>query len=147
MNHLTTTHLAAAHLLRAGAQGPSLQGSRCLDCDEHYFPATTTCTACSGTAFDAADLGSEGRLWSWTVQSFLPKSPYNSGETEADFQPYGVGYVEMACGVKVEGRLTSADPEVLRIGMPMSLTLVRYGRNAGGDDLHIYAFAPLGRDA
>lgn len=88
------------------------------------------------------DLGSSGELWSWTVQSFLPKSPYNSGETAESFKPYGVGYVEMACGVKVEARLTTADPQWLEIGMPMMLQLVQYGRGPDGGPLTTFAFAP-----
>lgn len=142
MNNLMQTNLAGGHLLRDGANGPSLLGSRCARCGEHYFPIVDTCTRCSGTELELCELGSEGRLWSWTIQAFLPKAPYNSGESEADFQPYGVGYVEMPSGVKVESRLTVADPAQLRIGMPMTLTLVQYGRNPAGEALHTYAFAP-----
>jgi uncharacterized OB-fold protein len=72
----------------------------------------------------------------------MPKSPYNSGEAERDFQPYGVGYVEMPSGVKVESRLTTADPAELAIGMPMVLCLVRYGQRADGQPLRTFAFAP-----
>ena len=47
-----------------------------------------------------------------------------------EFEPYGVGYVELAGEVRVEGRLTEADPERLRIGMPMELVLIlRTGRD------------------
>lgn len=136
--------LAVAQLLHDGAQGLGLRGSRCRRCGEAYFPPTENCTACCQPDMSALDLGGHGRLWSWTVQAFLPKSPYNSGETEADFQPYGVGYVEMPCGVKVESRLTSADPALLSIGMPMQLTLVQYGARVDGSPLHTYAFTPAG---
>lgn len=87
-------------------------------------------------------LGSEGLLWSWTIQGFQPKTPYNGGESEADFKPYGVGYVEMPSGVKVESRLTVADPAALRIGMPMVLTLEAYRQVAGEAPVFTYAFAP-----
>ena len=40
------------------------------------------------------------------------------------FEPYGVGYVELPGEVRVEARLTEADPARLRIGMPMELTVV-----------------------
>lgn len=136
--------LAMAHLLVESEQGLSLMGSRCAACGEAYFPPTASCTACCSSELEPFELGSHGELWSWTVQGFLPKSPYNSGETEADFSPYGVGYVEMPCGVKVESRLTCADPAVLRIGMPMQLCLVQYGQRADGTPLHSYAFAPQG---
>lgn len=136
--------LAMAHLLSESEQGLSLMGSRCATCDEAYFPPTASCTACCSSELQSIELGGSGQLWSWTVQGFLPKSPYNSGETEADFSPYGVGYVEMPCGVKVESRLTCSDPTRLRIGMPMQLCLVQYGQRADGTPLHSYAFAPQG---
>ena len=91
---------------------------------------------------EAFNLGSEGLLWSWTIQGFQPKTPYNGGESEADFKPYGVGYVEMPSGVKVESRLTVADPAALRIGMPMVLTLEAYRQVAGEAPVFTYAFAP-----
>jgi uncharacterized OB-fold protein len=135
--------LAAPHLLNLGGARPTLMGSRCMQCAELYFPAARGCTRCSSTNLEACDLGSEGRLWSWTVQDFLPKPPYDSGETEADFRPYGVGYVELASGLKVECRLTLADPKRLRIGMPMALTLEPYRRPPGGEPTFTFAFAPV----
>ena len=81
-------------------------------------------------------------LWSWTIQGFLPKAPYDSGETEADFRPYGVGYVEMPAGIKVESRPTVADPAALRTGMRMALTLVLYRVAPDGEPVFTYAFAP-----
>jgi uncharacterized OB-fold protein len=135
--------LACAHLLNFGGGRPSLMGSRCKQCGEVYFPAAHSCTRCCGNELEAADLGSEGRLWSWTIQGFLPKSPYDSGETELDFKPYGVGYVEMASGIKVESRLTLAEPELLRIGMSMELTLVPYRLTADGVRVFTFAFQPI----
>ncbi|HEU0199890.1 MAG TPA: OB-fold domain-containing protein [Burkholderiaceae bacterium] len=87
-------------------------------------------------------MGSTGVLWSWTIQGFLPKPPYNSGETPDTFKPYGVGYVEMACGLKVESRLTVADPTALRIGMPMAVTLVPYRVAEAGEQVATFAFEP-----
>ena len=135
--------LIAPHLLRLDGTQPVLLGSRCSACGEVYFPATRGCTRCCGTQLDAFDLGQRGRLWSWTVQDFCPKTPYDGAESEADFRPYGVGYVEMACGLKVESRLTLADPARLRIGMAMALVLEPYRREADGTPLHTYAFMPL----
>ena len=55
-------------------------------------------------------LGHSGRLWSWTIQGFEPKPPYDGSSSHAGFEPYGVGYVELEGGLKVESRLTVADP-------------------------------------
>ena len=67
------------------------------------------------------------------MQGFRPKPPYAGPE---DFEPYGVGYVELPGEVRVEARLTVADPGRLRIGMPMELVVVPFG------DRVTYAFAP-----
>ena len=131
-------------LLGSGEAGPVLLGSRCVSCGEHYFPVTSSCTRCCGTELGACTLGGQGVLWSWTVQGFLPKSPYNSGESAEDFQPYGVGYIQLPCGLKGESRLTCADPHQWPIGMPMQLVEVGYGQNEGRE-LRTFAFAPVGR--
>lgn len=134
---------ATGHLLMAEESTCGLQGSRCNSCGEYYFPTTGSCTRCCGTDLSPSFLGDEGVLWSWTVQGFLPKSPYNSGETAESFQPYGVGYIELPCGLKVESRLTCGDPEQLKIGMPMRLVEVDYGQSED-QVLRTFAFAPAG---
>lgn len=122
--------------------GYVLLGSRCKQCGEIYFPARSACTRCCATDSEEIELGNRGHLWSWTIQGFLPKLPYNSGETEQSFKPYGVGYVEMPSGIKIESRLTVADPAQLQIGMPMQLTLDPYRVTADGDRVFTFAFAP-----
>jgi uncharacterized OB-fold protein len=134
--------LACPSLLRLQGGRPCLIGSRCADCGEVYFPAAASCTRCLGTRLESCDLGSTGVLWSWTIQGFLPKPPYNTGETAETFRPYGVGYVEMACGIKVESRLTVADPALLRIGMPMALTLIDHRVAEDGTRVSTFAFEP-----
>jgi uncharacterized OB-fold protein len=135
-------HLPVAHLLRQDEHGMSLLGSRCRQCNELYFPASASCTACCSSDMQGCDIGNQGHLWSWTVQAFQPKAPYNAGEAEGEFQPYGVGYVEMPGGVKVESRLSTADTARLQIGMPMNLCLLRYGQRTDGTVLQTFAFAP-----
>ena len=134
--------LACPSLLRVDGARPTLVGSRCADCGEVYFPSAANCTRCLGTRLEPHDLGSSGVLWSWTIQGFCPKPPYDSGETAESFRPYGVGYVEMPSGIKVEARLTSADPAVLRIGMRMALTLVPYKLRENGERVSTFAFEP-----
>lgn len=119
-----------------------LQGSKCVDCGEVYFPATSNCTRCLSTHQQTYNLGTCGVLWSWTIQEFLPKQPYNSGETADTFKPYGVGYVQMECGIKVEARLTEADPARLMIGIPMDLVFIPYRIEADGKVVHTFAFQP-----
>lgn len=134
--------LACPEQIALEGKAPVLMGSQCASCGEVYFPASTGCTRCCATEMVPYALGGSGSLWSWTIQGFQPKAPYNGGESEAEFQPYGVGYVEMDCGVKVEARLTVADPALLKIGMPMTLTLIPYRNVPGHPAVFTYAFAP-----
>jgi uncharacterized OB-fold protein len=84
-------------------------------------------------------LARRGTLWSWTIQCFAPKSPPYAVDDADAFEPYGVGYVELPDGIRVEARLTVADPDKLRIGMPMELTLIGA---PGLQDAVTYAFRP-----
>lgn len=122
------------------AERPQLLGSRCTNCGEVAFPAQADCRNCSGRETEVIPIGDEGILWTWTVQSFLPKPPYNSGETIETFKPYGVGYVEMPGGVRVEARLEESDPSRLKIGMPMQLKIVPFRVDENGNELMTFVF-------
>jgi uncharacterized OB-fold protein len=87
-------------------------------------------------------LPTRGTLWTFTTQEFLPKEPYASGETLETFKPYGVGLVQLGDVVRVEGRLTEADPAKLEIGMPMRLVIVPFRVDPDGTEVLAYAFAP-----
>ncbi|MEH6386816.1 MULTISPECIES: Zn-ribbon domain-containing OB-fold protein [Pseudomonas] len=141
MNDNVSVHHATRHLLNTSEQGLVLLGSRCVTCHEYYFPATDSCTRCCGSQMAVCELGSQGTLWSWTVQAFQPKSPYNGGEAPEDFEAYGVGYIEMPSGIRIESRLTISDPTKLTIGMPMHLVEADYGKSADAV-LRTFAFTP-----
>jgi uncharacterized OB-fold protein len=118
-----------------------LIGSECEDCGVVTFPEQGSCPRCTSVRVRERLLGRRGTLWSWTIQYFPPKAPpYAIADPDA-FEPYGVGYVELPGEVRVEARLTVADPAKLRIGMWMELTLV--DAPGGADDgVVTYAFAP-----
>ena len=124
----------------------TLVGNQCADCGETYFPAASGCTRCTSTNLNRFNFGRHGTLWTWTIQSFLPKTPYNSGETDASFKPYGVGYIEMPCGIKIESRLSVADADKLKIGMPMTMSLKTYGKTPEGANLVTFVFSPAESD-
>ena len=91
-------------------QNPSLLGSLCLDCGEHAFPSQRSCRACSGQNTRDAELGNAGTLWTWTIQSFMPKTPYIGTENPEDFEPYPVGYIELPGQIMVCLLYTSPSP-------------------------------------
>jgi uncharacterized OB-fold protein len=120
------------------ADQPRLIGSRCRECGVVTFPAQRSCPRCTSVDVEERLLGRTGTLYTWTVQGFRPKPPSAGPE---EFEPYGVGYVELPGEVLVETRLTVADPDRLRIGMAVELVVVPFG------DQVTYAFAPSEGDA
>jgi uncharacterized OB-fold protein len=86
-------------------------------------------------------LSRRGRLWAWTTQEFPPPTPPYAGPTGAAFVPYGVGYVELADGVRVETRLTTT--EGLGIGIGMELVLVPFRIDDDGNEVVTFAFQPV----
>ena len=82
-----------------------------------------------------------GTLWTWTVQAFPPPVPPYRGPVQ-DFVPFGVGYVELPEGLRVQGRLTVNDAARLKIGMAMELVLEPFGADAQGRTVQGFAFAP-----
>ncbi|HEY1741073.1 MAG TPA: OB-fold domain-containing protein, partial [Acidimicrobiia bacterium] len=116
--------------------------SRCTACGIVTFPAQDSCPRCASTDMAAHPLARHGTLWAWTTQEFPPPSPPYAGPTGKDFVPFGVGYVDLG-DVKVESRLTTADPAALEHGMAMELTLVPLRTDDDGNDVLTFAFAPV----
>jgi uncharacterized OB-fold protein len=123
------------------AAEPQLIGSLCNNCGVITFPAQTSCPKCTGEDVEQRLLSRRGVLWTWTIQGFRPKSPPYTGPDT--FVPYGVGYVELPGEVRVESRLTTHDPEELRIGRPMELTIIPFRTEADGSEVVTFAFRPV----
>jgi uncharacterized OB-fold protein len=99
---------------------------------------------CSSVDVEAVELDNRGTLWTFTTQSFRPKDPYIGPEdVDADWVPFGVGYVDLGGAIRVEGRLTEGDPTKLRIGMEVELVVIPFGTDDEGDEIVNYAFAPV----
>ena len=120
---------------------PHLIGSRCRRCGEVKFPAQGSCANCCGQEVEEILLARRGKLWSWTVQAFPPKSPPYVGPDP--FKPYGVGYVELPGQVCVESRLSTADAQRLRIGMEMELAIELMHTDAHGNEVVCFCFHPV----
>ena len=103
----------ADDLIRSDAEGIVLLASRERATRRLCFPARTE----NDTRYERLVLPRTGRLWSWTVQRFRPKSPPYAGPDA--FEPYAVGYVELEGALIVEGRLVDVAFDALEIGMAM----------------------------
>jgi uncharacterized OB-fold protein len=126
------------------ADEPRLIGGRCGDCGIVTFPMQPSCPRCASTGMREHLLARRGRLWAWTTQHFPPPAPPYSGPAGADFEPFGVGYVELDGEVRVEARLTTTDPEVLVPGTEMELVVVPFRTDDSGDEVVTFAFRPVG---
>lgn len=118
----------------------TLHGGRSKENGAYVFPMPEGAEA---ERFERVPLKSEGVLWSYTVQRFPPKSPPFIGPNGPDtFQPFALGYVELADQVIVETRIKTDDFSKLKVGIPMRLTTTEFARNAQNEPLHTYAFEP-----
>lgn len=123
------------------SEDPRLIGSECQNCNAVVFPAQSGCPRCAGDNTQTKELGTRGTLWTWTIQGYPPKSPPFEGDID-NFEPFGVGYVEIHDEVKVETRLTTANLDELQIGMEMELSFIPLYQDSEGNDVITFAFAP-----
>jgi uncharacterized OB-fold protein len=144
MEHVMAQVPIAVGIFTGPSDEPQLIGSRCRACGIVTFPAQNSCPRCASTEMAEQLLATRGRLWAWTTQDFPPPAPPYSGPAGKDFVPFGVGYVELPGEVKVETRLTTADPDALMIGMEMELTLVPFRTDDDGNEVVTFAFRPVG---
>jgi uncharacterized OB-fold protein len=121
------------------SNSPALLGSRCA-CAVTTFPAQANCPRC-GNEMEVVELPRHGTLWTWTTQGFRPKGPpegyYLGPESEADFVPYYLGYVELPGACKVESRLVG---DSFEIGDEMELVVVPFRTDGDGNELMTFAF-------
>lgn len=119
---------------------PALIGAACRRCTTTTFPRQGSCPRCTAVDMEERLLDRTGTLWSYTVQGFRPKEPYAG---PADFEPFGVGYVELAGQVIVEAVLTENDPDALTIGARMELCIVPFRSDPDGREVVTFAFRPI----
>lgn len=122
---------------------PRLIGSKCSNCGVVTFPAQNSCAACSGVETENIELARRGKLWTFTLQCFLPnRPPYDGPETPETFKPFGVGYVELPDQTRVQTRIKTEDISKLHVGMEMELVVEKYIER-DGKDVVAYFFTPV----
>ena len=119
--------------------GPRLIAGRRKDSGEMRFPIPRGADA---ALYDAVELQGEGKLWSFTVQRFRPKTPpYIGADDDKSFVPYAVGYVEFEGQVIAEGRILTSDFSTLKIGQTMKVEVETFPTSTRGA-VATYAFRP-----
>jgi len=117
-----------------------LVGSRCGSCGATTFPVQEYCPRCSKPGLTETLLPRTGTLVAWTTQNFYPGEGYAAPPDQ--FTPFNVGLVQLDDVIRVEGRLTITDHTQIRSGMKVVLTMVPIAKDAGGEDIVTFAFAP-----
>jgi uncharacterized OB-fold protein len=126
------------------SDAPQLIASRCNACGDVTFPRQQSCPDCSSDDVAETLLSRRGTVWTWTIQNFPPPIPPYAGSGDRDtFLPYGVAYIELPEGIRVEGRLTENDPAKLSIGMEMELVIEKFANDDEGNELVTFAFQPV----
>ncbi len=133
---------AVEGLFAETAEGPRLLGSRCATCSTSYFPRSSAChnPDCDDSKIEDATFGPSGVLWSCAIQNYAPPPPVIWDEP---FQPYAVGLVDMAEGLRVLARIATDDPEGLKVGGAVELVIEPLATGEDGKPIVSWQFKPL----
>ncbi|HEU4759034.1 MAG TPA: Zn-ribbon domain-containing OB-fold protein [Dehalococcoidia bacterium] len=129
--------IRGAHLrLPAGPdEEPALEGSRCPQCGDTFYPPRVVCLNCYHEGMERVALSRHGTLWTFTIARMaIPGSLVSA--------PYVIAQVELPEGVMVATVLTGVDPEAVRIGMALELVVEKASVNAEGAEVMTFKFRP-----
>ena len=118
------------------SEPPRLLGTRCEDCNEHFFPRRAVCAQCLSEHTTDVLLGPRGTLYSYTFVHF----PL-FGSTRVEHIGYGVGQVDLPEGPRVQMPLAGKQ-EDYRVGQALEAELEPM-REDGDRDVVILRFRPL----
>ena len=79
---MSTQKPIADNLFTWPSDSPKLIGSKDTETGRYFFPAKNS------NQHEKVELSNKGKLWTWTVQRFLPKTPYIEQVAPEDFKPY-----------------------------------------------------------
>ncbi len=113
---------------------PHLIAGRCKKCGTYTFPKYYACPNCFSDELEDAPLSQKGVLHSFTiVRRSLPDYPV----------PYALGLVNFPEGVRVMAQIEAENPEELKIGMEMGITVGTIRKGKDGKDIKSYKFSPV----
>lgn len=95
-----------------------LVGVQCIVCHQKFYPKKYLCT-CASTEFKPVELSHHATLLSFTQVMHAPRE-------HKMYEPYCVGFVQLADGPRIMTQLADVDFEELIIGMPLRAALRKY---------------------
>src|SRR5690349_11219815 len=114
---------------------PHLVQQRCTACGAGYFDRRNACAKCGATTFAPAPLATDGLVRAFTiVHRAAPNVPV----------PYVSAVVETTDGGRVKANIvnTEADPDHVRLGLPVQLTTFVAGTDDDGTEAVAFGFEP-----
>lgn len=91
------------------------------------------CSRCLTEELEAAPLSPRGTVYTYTVIH----------QAAPGFEvPYALAYVDLPDGVRVLGQVAGVEPDAVRIGMEVELSLEPFGEDEDGQELIGYRFRP-----
>lgn len=135
MTSTTADHrtVPLVNYLQLGEQ-PHLVVQRCESCSAEYFGRRNGCARCGGEAFVTAAVANRGELIAFSIVAVAAPG------IDVPF----VSAVVDCAGTTVRANLINvpADPEHVRLGMPVQLTTFSLGEDAEGVEAIGFGFEP-----
>ncbi|MGO8989234.1 MAG: Zn-ribbon domain-containing OB-fold protein [bacterium] len=118
---------------------PQLIGSQCTQCREVFFPKRENglCSYCQSSNLKEIKLSPKGKIYSYTVVMQRPPGYYKAEV------PYGIGFVELPEGIRVETLFTGCDLEDLRVEMDVELMIDKLHEEEDDTEVYCYKFRPV----
>lgn len=113
----------------------ALEGSRCPECEDTFYPPRHICLNCYHEGLDRIPLGRSGIISTFTIARLaLPGSLVNA--------PYIIVQVKLPDGPVVPSVMTDVDPKSVHIGMPVELVVEKSSTDKDGNDVMTFRFRP-----
>ncbi len=114
---------------------PHLVAQECTSCGARYFDRRNACASCPGTEFRSADIDTEG-----TVRTFSIVFVAAPGVKV----PFVAAIVDCG-GTQVRANIINvpADPEHVRVGLPVRLAVYSLGADSAGVEAIGFGFEPV----
>ena len=121
---------------RAG-EPPRLLGNKCHSCGKVFFPKRAICPNCfTNDTLTDYELSTQGTIYSYTIVRYPSPLPMEV--------PYGYGYVDLIKdNIRVFTLFTGIEPDKLKIGMEVELTVAKFFVDKDGSELVGYKFKPV----
>jgi uncharacterized OB-fold protein len=113
---------------------PHLVANECTSCGARFFDRRNACASCSGTEFKDAAIATQGQVRTFTIVAFAAPGvdvPFVSAIVDCD-------------GTSVRTNIVNieADPDHVKVGMPVKLTTFPVGKDDDGVEAINFGFEP-----